>query len=106
MKVYGTYFATEFTKKQINVIYGKAKNGELKVEKWFIRDLYELAEYYGHDFNRSTESLERTVKKILELVFSGEIEEAQILINETEDDWYSRYGKKTTAQCDRDVFVA
>ena len=44
MKVYGTYFATEFTKKQINVIYGKAKNGELKVEKWFIRDLYELDE--------------------------------------------------------------
>ena len=106
MKVYGTYFATEFTKKQINVIYGKAKNGELKVEKWFIRDLYELAEYYGHDFNRSTESLERTVKKILELVFSVDIEEAQVLINETEDDWYSRYGKKTKAQCDRDVFVA
>lgn len=33
MRNYGANKATEFTKKQIGVIYRMAKNGELKVEK-------------------------------------------------------------------------
>lgn len=34
MKNYGAMKATEFTRKQIGVIYSKAKKGELKIEKW------------------------------------------------------------------------
>ena len=46
MKNYGANKATEFSKKQISVIYGMAKRVELKVEKWVMSDLYDLADYY------------------------------------------------------------
>ena len=69
MKEYGANKATEFSKKQISVIYSKAKNGELKVEKWYMSRLYDLAEYYGYDYNRSVEFEERSILKIIESVF-------------------------------------
>ena len=47
MKQKGPYKSTEFTRKQINVLYGKAKSGELKVEKWVMKEFYDLAEYRG-----------------------------------------------------------
>lgn len=106
MKQYGSCKATEFTKKQINVVYGKAKSGDLKVEKWFINELYNLADYYGYDDNRTVECDERVVKEILKAVFENDNEKAQTLINETADDWYESYGRKTQAKCDRTVFVA
>lgn len=31
MKEYGAFKATDFSKKQINVIFAKAKSGELKI---------------------------------------------------------------------------
>lgn len=106
MKQYGFYKATDITKKQISVIYGKAKSGALKVEKWFMSDLYNLADYYGHDYNRSVESDEFEVKTILEAVFENDLEKAQKLIDKTADKWYSLYSKKNQAKCDRAVFVA
>ena len=84
MKEYGFNKATEFTKKQIGVIYYKAKSGELKVEKWFMSFLYDLADYYGTDSNRLVEERESEVLKILDNVFSNKIDEAQELINEKE----------------------
>ena len=39
MRNYGANKATEFTKKQINVIFAKAKAGELKVESWIMKKL-------------------------------------------------------------------
>jgi hypothetical protein len=36
MKQYGYQKATEFSKGQISVIYGKAKRGELKVELFLL----------------------------------------------------------------------
>lgn len=59
MKQYGLMKATEFTKKQVNVIFAKAKHGELKVEKWFISELYTLADYYNYDDNRSANAAKR-----------------------------------------------
>lgn len=106
MKQYGSCKATEFTKKQINLIYGKAKSGELKVEKWFINQLYNLADYYGYDDNRSVERDERTVKEILQAVFENNNAKAQKLIEETANDWFANYGRKTQAKCDRTIFVA
>ena len=85
MKRYGMNQTTEFTKKQINVVYVKAKNGELKVEKWVIEEMYELADFYGIDYNKSVERDEQTILKILETMFAGEIEECQ-----EEIDWYTR----------------
>jgi hypothetical protein len=106
MRQYGFNKATEFTKKQINVIYCKAKNGELKVEKWLMSEFYDLADYYGYDSNRNVEYSERRVLRILEAMFSGNIEEAQELINDTADSWYADYSAKGQAKRDRNLFVA
>lgn len=81
MRQYGYHKATEFTKKQINVIYAKAKKGELKVEKWIANRFYDLADYYGYDDNRSVEDDERTILAILNNVFAGELETAQAQID-------------------------
>lgn len=88
MKQYGASFATEFTKKQINVVFAKAKNGELKIEKWYLQNLYNLAEYYGYDDSRSVAAEEQAIKTMLEKMFNGEIEDAQKIIDfETESLW-------------------
>ena len=90
MKQYGPSKATEFTRKQIGVIFSKAKQGELKVEKFIMADMYELADYYGYDYNRSVERAEQRIKAILDKVFAGDIEAAQEEINQyTEYVWRS-----------------
>lgn len=81
MKQYGFNKATEFTKKQINVIFAKAKKGELKVPKFVISDFYNLADYYGYDDNRSVEESETDILRILDNVFNNNLEKAQELIN-------------------------
>ena len=82
MKQYGANKATEFSKRQIGVIYRMAKNGELKVEKFAMSHLYDLADYYGYDDNHSVERAEVKVLNILDKVFSGDIESAQAAIDE------------------------
>lgn len=82
MKTYGARKATEFTKKQIGVIYRMAKAGDLKVEQWIMTDLYNLADYYGYDDNGSVAASETKILEILDKVFAGETAEAQNLIDE------------------------
>lgn len=106
MKQYGANKATEFTRKQVNVVFAKAKSGTLKIEKWFVNELYVLADYYGYDDKCEVERSERQVKQILEAVFDNDIEKAQSLINEAEDDWFNSYSRKTQAKCNRTAFVA
>lgn len=101
MRQYGYFKATEFTKKQINVIFAKAKKGELKVEKWYIQYLYRLADYYGYDDNKSAEHDEFEVLRILENVFSGNLKRAQELINSTAEHWFNLYSQKRQAELDR-----
>lgn len=101
MKAYGANRATEFSKKQISVIYSKAKNGELKVEKWYMSRLYDLAEYYGYDYNRSVEFEERSILKIIENVFSNNIEEAQKMIDFQTEDVLKLLSKKYRESADR-----
>ena len=59
MKRYGANKATEFTRKQINVIFAKAKAGEIKIKKWVIADFYNTADYYGYDDNGIVEERKR-----------------------------------------------
>lgn len=88
MKVYGNNKATEFSRKQIGVIYSKAKAQELKVEKWIMSDLYDMADYYGYDDNGSVADAERRILAILDAVFAKDLEKAQELINDyTEYTW-------------------
>ena len=103
MKEYGFNKATEFSKKQINVIYGMAKRQELKVEKWVISDLYNLADYYGYDDNHSVADAEREIMRILEAVFADNTEQAQTLIDEYTEKYWNLMGKKSKAKADRNL---
>ncbi len=94
MKEYGAMKATEFSKKQIGVIYANAKNGNLKVEKWIMFKLYDLADYYGYDDNASVEYDERSVLLILDDVFAGRMAEAQERINDFTERLDRTCGKK------------
>ena len=106
MKTYGNGMkATEFSKKQINVIYGKAKAGELKVEKWIINDLYNMADFYGYDDNRSVERAEADIIALIDKVFAGNLEEAQQLIDLYTEDSFNRLGIKAQKKANRS-FVA
>lgn len=105
MKAYGANKATEFTRKQIGVIYRMAKNGDLNVEKWYMNRLYDLADFYGYDYNRSVEDVEGRILKILEKVFAGETSEVQDLISADAERSYNLYGRKMQARCNREMFV-
>lgn len=106
MTRYGFMKSTEFTKKQINVVYAKAKSGLLKIEKWFINELYSLAEFYGYDDNGAVENCEERVLKILNSVFLNNINEAQNLIDSTSNYWFNGYTERTQSKIDRTQFVA
>lgn len=106
MVQYGSKKATEFTTKQINVIYAKAKSGMLKIEKWVISELYDLANYYGYDDNGSVSRLEWHINNIIEAVFAGNIESAQELLSEYADREYECKSLKARAKIDRTAFVA
>lgn len=101
MRNYGANKTTEFTKKQIGVIYRMAKNGELKVEKWVISDFYDLADYYGYDDNRNVEASEKKIKKILDAVFEKNNEKAQELIDDYTEKTFELLSKKSQKNADR-----
>jgi hypothetical protein len=103
MKQYGARFATEFTKKQIGVIYRMAKAGDLKVEQWIMNQLYNLADFYGYDDNRSVAEEEVKVLQILDKVFANETAEAQELINEYTDWLFDHISAKRQAQVNRNL---
>lgn len=103
MKNYGANKATEYSRKQIGVIFAKAKNGELKIEKWVISDLYNSADYYGFDDNGAMADYEQRVKQIIEAVFANEIEEAQELIDALTERELKLMGNKRKARLDRNI---
>lgn len=81
MKAYGANKATEFTKKQINVIYANNKQGNIVVSDSTMKEFYNLADYYGFDDNRSIEREEASILAILNAVFAKDYTKAQELIN-------------------------
>lgn len=105
MKQYGFYKATEFGKKDIGLIYKKAKNGVFRVEKWFMSALYDLAEYYGTDSNRNVEDCETKILKIITAVQNDKDEEAQECIISMANNMFESYGRKKQQKCDRTIFV-
>lgn len=104
MREYGPNKATEFSKKQIGVIYGKAKGGELKVEKWVISEFYDLADYYGYDDNGAVEKAETDILAILESVFGGDLEKAQKQIDTYTEKTWNLMGKKAQAKANRETY--
>lgn len=101
MKQYGVLKATEFTAKQINVIFAKAKKGELRVERFYMSHLYRLADYYDYDSNGSVEWEERFIKLIIGDVFNNRLEEAQEKIDKETEDYYNALSLKNQKKADR-----
>jgi len=81
MKNYGMNKATEFYKGNINFIYKNAKQGNIEIERWLISEFYDLADYYGPDYNGSVEQDERNIKRILTALEKEDYEEAQEIID-------------------------
>jgi hypothetical protein len=95
--------ATEFSGKQISVIYRAAKAGDLKVEKWVSKEFYNLADFYNFDDNGSIERAESKVLAILEAVFAGDFQKAQELVDQyTETEW-NLLGAKAQKRADRNL---
>lgn len=101
MKAYGAFKATEFTRKQIGVIYRMAKSGELKVEKWVISEFYDLADYYNYDYNHTVERAEGEILNILDAVFAKDIAKAQMLIDSYTSTNFELLSKKNQQNADR-----
>lgn len=101
MRRYGFNQATDFTKKQINVIFKNAKEGNIKVEKWMMNRMYELADFYGADDNGSVTRSEQRIKHILDLVFDRDFETAQTKIDGFTDQEFESYSPKYQAKFDR-----
>ena len=101
MKTYGHNKATEFSKKQIGVIYRMAKNGDLKVEKFVMSHLYDLADYYGYDSNHNVARDEVKVLNILEDVFAGNLEAAQKRIDDFTEWHFDGLSRKYQLKADR-----
>lgn len=85
MKNYGMKKATEFSKKQIGVIYRAYKEGSLKMKDETVKAFYNLADFYGFDDNGSVARDESIIKKTIESVISGDIKSAQKNIEEFEE---------------------
>ena len=77
MKAYGMKKATEFTKKQVGVIYRNYKEGTLEMADNTMKEFYKLADFYGFDDNRNIERREHVIKNILNAIFENDIEKAQ-----------------------------
>ena len=103
MKQHGYNEATDFSKKQIGVIYAAAKRGDLAVERWMMSRLYDLADFYGIDDNGSIAKEEAIVKNILEDVFAHDMESAQERINDYTDRTFALLSGKNQKSANRDI---
>ena len=78
----------KITRKQIDVIFSKAKAGELNVEKWMMKTLYQVTEIGSLPYTTYVE-----IKHILDDIFSGNISNAQRLIDEMTEEEYKKLCK-------------
>lgn len=95
--------ATEFSKKQIGVIYREAKAGNLKIEKWIMSDLYDLADFYNFDHNGSVEFAERRIIGIIEAVFAKDLEKAQERIDNYTESTFEALSLKARKNANREI---
>lgn len=86
--------ATEFGKSQVGAIYANAKKGSLKIERWAMSFIYDLADFYGFDDNRNVERRERSVLAILADVREGRMEDAQAKIDAFSAEVWEDMGRK------------
>lgn len=104
MKAYANGMkATNISRKQIGVIFGKAKRGELKVQKFVMSDFYDIADFYNYDDNGNVERAEAQIRRILDEVFAGNDQKAQELIDSYTEMLFSQLGVKAQQKANRNL---
>lgn len=90
------------TRKQANAIFACAKAGKIKLERWQMSSIYNLADISGDDctidWNGSINKEIEIVRDILACVFAGDYQKAQAKINGFYD--LANYGKKFRNKAD------
>lgn len=96
---------SRLTRKQVNVVYANAKKGNIRVEKWMISQMYELADETEQiiDWNGSIGSKLDKCRMILDAIFANDYEKAQRIIDWAFD--INLYGRKTVERIDRTVIA-
>ena len=90
------------TRKQANVIFACAKSGKIKLERWQMSSIYNLADKgddYIVDWNGNTRKEVEIVREILDCVFAGDYQKAQERINKAFN--LADYGKSFRNKADR-----
>lgn len=104
MKTYANGMkATSITRKQIGVLFGKAKRGELKVQKFVMSDFYDIADFYNYDDNGNVERAENQIRCILDAVFAKDDEKAQKFIDSYTETLFNQLGRKAQQKANRNL---
>ena len=104
MKAYANGMkATSISRKQIGVIFGKAKRGELKVQRFVMSDFYDIADFYNYDDNGNVERAEAQIRRILDEVFAGNDQKAQELIDSYTETLFNQLGVKAQQKANRNL---
>ena len=104
MKAYANGMkATNISRKQIGVIFGKAKRGELKVQRFVMSDFYDIADFYNYDDNGNVERAEAQIRRILDEVFAGNDQKAQELIDSYTETLFNQLGVKAQQKANKNL---
>lgn len=95
--------ATDLNKEQVGAIYRLAKSGEIRLEKWVAKNFYDIADYYGYDDNRSVESAEFKILKIVDAAIAGDIEKVQELVDKYTEATWALMGRKGRERASREL---
>lgn len=64
-------------------------------------ELYNLADYYGYDDNRTVEDAEKKILAILDAVFAKDLEKAQKLLDDYTEKTFNLLSRKNQQRADR-----
>lgn len=92
---------SSITRKQVNVLFAKAKAGELKIERFAISAMYDLADGYFWEAGESMKEDEKNVKAAVNNVFNGKMSAAQDRINKYTAEIFGRCTEKKQAELNR-----
>lgn len=104
MKAYANGMkSSTISRKQVGVLYGMAKRGEVKIEKFVMADFYNIADYYGYDDNRTLENDESSLKEMINLAFEKKYDELQEAVNKYSEKLFHGFSKKRQQESDRSL---
>lgn len=104
MKAYANGMkSSTVSRKQVGVLYGMAKRGEVKIEKFVMADFYDISDYYGYDDNRTLENDESSLKEMINLAFEKKYDELQEAVDKYSEKLFHSFSKKRQQESDRSL---